>query len=216
MSDAVQYGRWIAGVALLAGYALLAHHTNTSSHNQTLGVVLALAPIALGLATLAWHARHRMLMLGLLALGAVALLLLRPTLERHFHWIYWIEHAGTQATLCLAFAATLRAGQEPMCARFARMVHGSLPPALARYTRQITIGWSVFFGLMALTSSALFLLAPLATWSIFVNFLTGPLICTMFVLEYGARHWLLPEMEQVNILAVVKAMRKSPSIQAQD
>lgn len=214
MPEVVRYGRVLAVIALTVGYALLAHYTNTGPRNETLGALVALSPIALALLVLAWHARRRAAMLTGFALACLMLLLIWHTLEHHFPWIYWIEHAGTQLVLCLAFARTLRAGREPMCSYFARMVHGSLVPAVAHYTRQITYAWVAFFGLMSLTSTVLFFAAPVAIWSAFVNFFTGPLICLMFIVEYGARRMLLPEVEHVSIFAAVKAMQKSPAGQA--
>lgn len=214
MAEVVRYGRWIAGIALAVGYALLAHYTNTNPSNETLGTLVALAPIVLAVLAMAWNSHYRKAMLAAISFGCVALVMAWNTLEHHFHWIYWIEHAGTQFILCLVFARTLRAGREPMCSYFARMVHGSLEPALARYTRQITVAWVVFFGLMSLTSTVLFFAAPITIWSVFVNFFTGPLICLMFVLEYGARRYLLPDMKHVHIFAAVNAMRKTPVGQA--
>jgi uncharacterized membrane protein len=208
MPEVVRYGRLLAVLALTVGYALLAHYTNTGSRNETLGTLVALSPIVLALLVMAWHARHRAVMLAAFALGCLTLLLIWNTLEHHFPWIYWIEHAGTQLVLCLVFARTLRAGREPMCSYFARMVHGTLAPAVARYTRQITYAWVVFFGFISMTSTVLFFAAPVAIWSAFVNFFTGPLICLMFVLEYGARRY------HVSIFAAIKAMQKSPASQA--
>ncbi len=214
MLEVARYGRVFLVVALTIGYALLAHYTNTVSSNSTLGVLVALTPLVFAVLLMAWNSRHRWAMLITIASGGVAIFVIWDTLEQHFHWLYWIEHAGTQLVLCLVFARTLRAGREPMCSYFARLVHGPLAPAMVRYTRQITFAWVAFFGLMSTISTVLFFAAPVAIWSVFVNFLTGPLICLMFILEYAARHFLLPDMEHVPILAAVKAMRKVPADQA--
>jgi uncharacterized membrane protein len=211
--DVLRYGRWTAAVVLLLAYALLAHYTNIYPGNQTLGALIALSPIALAVLTMAWNSPHRAAMLLAVAAACLAMLMSWHTLEQHFTWIYWIEHAGTQFVLCLAFGRTLRAGSEPMCSYFARLVHGSLTPALLRYTRRITVAWAVFFGAMSMTSTVLFFAAPVSVWSAFVNFFTGPLICLMFVIEYGARRYMLPEVEHVHILAAVTAMRKAPAAQ---
>ncbi len=215
MADAVhavvRYGRWIALIAFVVAYALLAHYTNTNPGHQTLGTMVALSPIVLAIVALAWNARRRTAMLLLVLLGFATLLLLWSRLEQHFPWIYWIEHAGSQLILCMVFARTLAPGREPMCSYFARMVHGSLPAAIAQYTRQITVAWVIFFGAMALTSTILFFAAPVSTWSAFVNFFTGPLLCLMFIVEYGVRRLLLPDMEHVHIMAAVAAIWKSQS-----
>lgn len=214
MSGVVWTLQWIAVIALAVSYALLAHFTNTGSRNETLGTLVALAPVVLAVLTMAWSSRYRTAMLVAVGIGGLTILMTWTTLEHNFQWIYWIEHAGTQFLLCVVFARTLSAGREPMCSYFARRVHGSLAPAIARYTRQITVAWAAFFGLMSITSSVLFFSAPLAIWSVFVNFFTGPLICLMFVIEYGARRYLLPDMKHVHILAAVNAMRKIPADQA--
>jgi uncharacterized membrane protein len=210
----MRYSRWGVSIALVAAWALLAHYTNTNAGNQTLGTLVALLPIALAVVALAWNARRRGAMLLLVAGGALALMLAWSRLEQHFSWITWLEHAGTQLVLGLVFARTLAAGREPMCSYFARLVHGSLNAELQRYTRGITIAWTVFFGLMAAASTALFFAAPAHVWSAFVYFLTVPLTAMMFVVEYGARRVMLPEMEHVSILAAVNAVIQSQTGQA--
>src|ERR1700680_1594435 len=151
MSNVARYGLWIAIISLSIGYALLAHYTNAVPGHETLGPCVAITPIILAALTMAWHSRYRSILLVTFGVIGVTTFIRWDTLERHFYWIYWIEHAGTQLILCLVFARTLSAGREPMCSYVARLVHGSLEPALARYTRQITIAWAVFFGLMSVT-----------------------------------------------------------------
>jgi uncharacterized membrane protein len=81
------------------------------------------------------------------------------------------------------------------------------------YTRQVTIAWTLFFGAMALASTLLFFLAPLATWSVFANLLTLPLVALMFIGEYWVRRWVLPEMRHMRILDAVRAFtfRNTPA-----
>lgn len=200
-------------VGLAAGYAFLAHYTNTAAHTETLGTVIALAPLVAAALSLAWHSRHRRAALSLFMLGCVALLVAWPALERHFSLLYWVEHAGTELLLCLAFARTLAHGREPMVTCFARIVHGSITPPLERYTRHVTQAWVLFFGSMAAVSTAVFFSAPVATWSAFANFFTAPLITLMFVAEYIVRRRMHPDMEHANILAGIQAFWKAPARQ---
>jgi uncharacterized membrane protein len=211
-----RYSRWGVSIALVAAWALLAHYTNTNPRNQTLGTLVALLPIALAVIALAWNARRRGAMLLLVAGGAIVLMLAWSRLEPHFSWITWLEHAGTQLVLGLVFGRTLAAGREPMCSYFARLVHGSLNAELQGYTRRITIAWTIFFGLMAATSTVLFFAAPAPVWSAFVYFLTVPLTALMFIIEYGARRVALPDMEHVGILAAVNAVIQSQTSHAPD
>lgn len=211
MSEAAGRARWIVIVVLGIAYAGLAHYTNSHAGMGSLGAVLALTPIALVLLSMAWQARHRITALLMFCIGCAALLIAWSTLTQHFAWIYWLEHAGSQLILCLGFARTLGSGREPMCSYFARMMDGPLTPSLARYTRQVTKAWAVFFALMAATSTLLFVTVAQSTWSVFANFFTAPLIGLMFVLEYGARRYLLPNMQHGHIFDTIKIIWKAPS-----
>lgn len=146
-----------------------------------------------------------MLLTIVVALGV--LLILRHSVELHSNWIFWIEHAGTLLIVCSLFARSLAPGREPLCTFIARLIHGSLAPEIQRYTRQITLAWAIFAGLMSATSTVLFFATPLATWSAFANFFTGPLIILMFVVEYGVRRVLFPDFQHVSILVAVRAVR---------
>lgn len=211
MSEAPGPARGMAIVALGVAYAFLAHYTNSRTGTETLGTVSALAPIVLVLLSMAWQARHRIAALLMFCIGCALLFAGWNMLTQHFARIYWLEHAGSQLILCLGFARTLGPGREPMCSYFARMIDGPLTPQLARYTRQVTRAWAVFFALMAATSTLLFLTVAQSTWSVFANFFTAPLIVLMFVLEYGARKYLLPDIQHGHILETIKVVWKVPS-----
>ena len=86
-----------------------------------------------------------------------------------------------------SFGRTLAPGREPLITRFARSVHGSLPPVMEAYTRRLTRAWCVFFAAQVVISAALFTLAPLEVWSVFVNVLNFPLLVLMFGIEYVYR-----------------------------
>lgn len=203
--------RWLALGALGLAYAVLAHHTNTTPDRGVLGTALAIAPLACAALALAWNSPRRPAMLLACGLGFGAFWLAWSRLPWHFSLIYWIEHAGTELLLCLAFARTLAPGREPMCGYFARIIHGTLAPPIERYTRRLTRAWAVFFGTMAAVSTLLYHTAPLAAWSLFANFATGPLILLMFVAEYALRRRLYPNMQHVPMMAAVKAYWNAPA-----
>lgn len=210
MSNLVLYGRRMLIITLALGYAFLAHYTNSTPGIETLGTLVALAPLVLAALSLAWHSRHRLGMLVVFGVGCTALGMNWTTMAQHYDRIYWFEHAGTELVLCITFGRTLVLGREPMCTYFARCVHGSLTPSLEHYTRQVTVAWVAFFGLMATTSTVIFVIAPLATWSVFANFFTAPLIGLMFVVEYLVRRHLHRNMEHAHILDGVKVFWKAP------
>ena len=198
---------WPGIAALVIGYALLAHYTNERAHSGSLGALVAIAPVVLIALALAWRSPRRFILLGVLVLLCIALWAGWPALENHFGLVYWLQHVGLQLILFITFGRTLLAGRQPLCTRFAEAVHALVTPQHEIYARQVTIAWTLFFAAMALASTLLFFLAPLATWSVFANFLTLPLVALMFIAEYWVRRRVLPDMQHAHILDAVRAFR---------
>jgi len=201
--------RWLGIGVLVIGYPLLAHYTNGSAHSGNLGALVAIAPVVLIALALAWRSPQRFIMLGVLVLLCVALWAGWSALEHHFGLVYWLQHVGIQLILFMTFGRTLIAGRLPLCTRFAQAVHAPLTAQHESYARQVTVAWTLFFAAMALSSTLLFFLAPLATWSVFANFLTLPLVVLMFIVEYRVRRWVLPNMQHTHILDAVRAFRST-------
>ena len=203
--------RWLGIAALVIGYPLLAHYTNESAHSGNLGALVSIAPVVLIALMLAWNSPRRVIMLGVLALSCVALWAGWSALEQHFGLVYWLQNVGMQLILFMTFGRTLIAGRQPLCTRFAEAVHAPLTPQHEIYARQVTVAWTLFFAVMAVVSTGLFFLAPLATWSIFSNFLTLPLVALMFIAEYLMRRRMLPEIPNAHILDAMRAFRNIPA-----
>ena len=117
--------RWLGIAALVIGYPFLAHYTNESAQNSSLGAVVAIAPVVVIALILSWRSPQRMLMLGLLVLFCLALWAGWSALEHHFGVVYWLQHAGMQIILFMTFGRTLIAGRQPLCTRFAEAVHAA-------------------------------------------------------------------------------------------
>lgn len=201
--------RWLGIAALVIGYPLLAHYTNESTHGGNLGALVSIAPVVLIALVLAWRSPRRVIMLGVLALLCGVLWAGWPALMNHYGLVYWLQHVGIQLILFMTFGRTLIAGRQPLCTRFAEAVHAPLTPQHEIYARQVTVAWTLFFAAMALASTLLFFLAPLATWSVFANFLTLPLVVLMFIAEYWVRRRMLPDMRHTHILDAVRAFRNN-------
>lgn len=115
-----------------------------------------------------------------------------------------VPHAAINLTLLWMFGRTLARGREPLITGFARQVHGALPPELEAYTRNVTAAWCAFFAAEIAVSAVLLLVAPLSTWSLFVNTLTAPLVAAMFVGEYVLRRLRFPDHEHASIFKGVE------------
>lgn len=202
-------GGWLALlIALVLGYALLAHLLTTAREPTALGALASLAPWALLALAVAWRSAHRLLALAGCALLVALAWRYWGLLERSTAWVYYLQHIAMFVALGTAFGASLRPGQEALCTRFARVVEGTLSPGAAAYSRRVTLAWAAFCAAMVAASSLLFFLAPLPAWSIFANLLTLPLVGAMFVAEFVVRMRLCPELGHGGVLrGVTRSVR---------
>jgi uncharacterized membrane protein len=208
-SPLVRAVRWTLIAAGVIGYPVLAHYSAVAEF-PSLGVAVSLAPALAALLWLAWRAAGWQGTMLLCATLCALLWGLWDTLEHSFGWVYFVQHVGTYGALAGLFGLTLARGRQPLCTRFAEAVRGNLAPEVVLYTRGVTWAWTVFFLVMGLASTALFVHASLETWSFFANLLSLPLVLLMFVAEHLVRLRMLPKLEQHSILASVLAFRNTP------
>lgn len=197
-------GLLIASVIIC--FTVLVHHANTLGHPSLLGALLALAPLLLVVFVFAVNMDSRLLGISTILLVLMASWWALPVIKQHTSWLFWLQDIGLMLILFITFARTLLAGRKPLCVGFAEIINsGPLSVDHERYAYHVTIAWVIFFGLMIVISTLLFLFAPLATWSFFVNFLTLPLVALMFIAEYLVRRRLLSDLPSGNVLDAVRA-----------
>ena len=200
------WGKGVALVAALVGYQILLHWA-VSSHPGALGEILAILPLAAALVWFlgrSWRGRAGLAALTLAAAGLIAW----RGAGANPAWAYVLPHIGVYLFLLWLFGRTLMPGRESLVTRLARRVHGTLPKEIERYTRQVTIAWCLFFAGMALTSLLLFILAPIAVWSVFANLLNVPLVVAMFLAEYLYRILRYPNFSHASIRSSIQAFHK--------
>ncbi|MGO8917020.1 MAG: hypothetical protein ACLQJR_14040 [Stellaceae bacterium] len=115
-----------------------------------------------------------------------------------------VPHTMIYLTLLAVFGATLMPGRDALVTALSRKMYGSIPPAMAAYTRGVTWAWCGFFAAQLATSLALFLWAPIAVWSVFVNVLNAPLFALMFVAEHACRLVCLADAPRHSLADVVR------------
>lgn len=206
MPKAIRIARGLGITAVIVMYALLVHHVNTLDQASVLGATLALAPIFMLVVTYAWKAKSRLVSVCSLLILIVASWLVWPFIKQHTGLIFWMLDLGLMLALAMTFGLTLLPGRKPLCVYFAEIINGgTLPPAHESYARYVTIAWVVFFAIIGITSTVLFFLASLTTWSFFVNFLTLPLVALMFLAEFMLRRRLLTDLPTGHVLDAVHA-----------
>lgn len=182
--------RWTAFVckALLVpacvGYQILVHSAMLHGQPGYLRLALSLLPLLAFAVWIARCAQHRAAWSLALAAGAVAIYVVEHEAQLGLAAAYGIPHTAIYLILLATFGRTLARGREPIITGFARRVHGTLPPNMRTYTRRLTRAWCLFFAAQIAISAGLFMLAPLAVWSLFVNVLNLPLLVLMFGAEY--------------------------------
>lgn len=200
--------RGLAIVALLVAWAVLAHVGTAGEGSPDISVLLGVSPIIAAVGLLLWRTRHPLPAVGgnVLLLGAIAWLW--PTLRENVPLVFFIQHAGANLALATLFGRSLLGGGEALITQLDRAVHpGPTSERKRRYTRQATLAWTLFFLSNALISAVLWLFAPQATWSVFANLLSMPLLAGMFVAEHIWRMFALPPEERPSLAQVVRAYR---------
>jgi len=195
-------------VAISIAGAVLAHFAIVDRFSPALGALLSLVPAAMLLLWIARRSRHRWVVAVAIGAAALAAWIEWGNLERHFPSVFFVEHVSINLALAFVFGHTLAAGRVPLCTRFAELLHGALPPEVVAYTRRVTLAWTLFFALLALTSAILYLGGFLTAWSALATMASPVLIALMFVVEYAIRLRALPNWERVGILGGIRAFSR--------
>jgi uncharacterized membrane protein len=119
-----------------------------------------------------------------------------------------LSNATLNLFLLWLFGRTLLPGQEPLITQISRRINGELKPEVIKYTRHVTIAWCCFFGLQPVTSLLLYVFAPIAAWSFFINVMNLPLLILMFVAEKTYRTLRFPNHPKTSILKAIEVYSK--------
>jgi uncharacterized membrane protein len=199
-----------AVVLFFAAYAVLSHYSNINPQAQDLGATLAFAPLLILGVALVWRSSG-MLTAALVAVaGGLTLREFWPLFAQNFPVVVLIQQCGVYSILAFSFGRSLVQGRVPLCTEFAHKIHGPLGPPELRYTRKVTIAWVIFFLLNVAVTLLLFAFAPPRIWSLFVNFLSAPLVLLMFAAEYAVRRRVLPQVMRSGLIATLRVYFANP------
>lgn len=115
-----------------------------------------------------------------------------------------LSHATLNLFLLWLFGRTLLHGREPLISQISRHINGELRVEVVDYTRRVTIAWCTYFAAQVAVSLLLYLLAPLAAWSFFINVLNLPLLILMFAAEKLYRTLRFPNHPKTSILKAIE------------
>jgi uncharacterized membrane protein len=115
-----------------------------------------------------------------------------------------LSAATVNLFLLWLFGRTLLPGREALISQISRRINGHLKPEIAAYTRRVTVAWCIFFTAQVVISLLLYLLAPVAVWSLFINVLNVPLLVLMLVGEKAYRTARFPHHPKTSILKAIE------------
>lgn len=199
--------RLVAAGLVSVGYITLTHWLMTEAPTSGWSVVVILTPVLSGVAIGAWRSGQRVIgaLSGLLGLCVAAVLgvSVAPRL------LYLAEHVGLNLFLACVFGFSLRPGQTALITQMAARVHRNFTADMAAYTRRCTIGWTVYFIVMAAISVGLFVFAPFEAWAMFANIITPIAVVAMFGGEYLMRYRWHPDFERTTLADSVRSYMES-------
>ncbi|MEP6938694.1 MAG: hypothetical protein ABI846_02935 [Rudaea sp.] len=117
------------------------------------------------------------------------------------------------------FARTLMPGRQPLIARAIRVIDGPGQlgdPAIARYARRLTELWMAVQFALTLLGLACAARAhggwppfALPTPALFGGLILPAVVAALFVAEFGARAWLLPQAPRKNLVAFARSLARA-------
>jgi uncharacterized membrane protein len=207
--------RIAAGVAALAGYALLSHWLMVHAADHPWAVALLFGPLVAAVAAAGWQRRQPLLLTACAAAVVVLALVVARGGVEDVNRMYVLQHAGIHAALAWLFGSSLRPGGTAFITVLAQGVHARLKlrftPEVRAYTRWVTGLWTVYFLGIIAVSLALYALAPWAWWSFFANLLTPLSALALMVGEHLQRYRRHPDFDRVSLRSAINAYWRSGS-----
>jgi len=190
--------------ALIVGYTLLCHYSDSTPGKRGLGAALSIGPVALIGALLLWRWTRPLIAFPLTVAAGAVIARYWDVFKDNFEWADLLQQCGAYALVGFSFARTLLSGRVPMCTRLAAELHGSLSPVEVAYTRHATLAWTMFYFSLAGAIAILFFSAPLRVWSFFVNFATFGLMGLMGAADFAIRRQVLPRRPKEGLRAMIQ------------
>ena len=190
-------------------YIALTHWLMTAAPTSGWSVVVILTPVLTAVTIGAWRSGQRVIgaLAGLCYLGLCVAAALGVSVAPRL--LYLAENVGINLFLAGVFGFSLRPGHTALITQMAARVHRIFTADMAAYTRRCTLGWTIYFIVMATISIGLFVFAPFEAWATFANIITPIAVVAMFGGEYLMRYRWHPEFERTTLADSVRSYMES-------
>lgn len=190
--------------ALVVGYAALSHIGYSDPNAKGLGAALSVVPVMLIGVIFVWRWLHASAALLVGTLLFAILYKYWPVVEKHYAWSDLVQQCALYAFAAAGFARSLLGGRVPLCTQLAHKLHDSLVPSEITYLRCATLAWAIFYAVLTATILILYFIAPLRSWSLFVNFTAISIIITAGIIDLAIRYRVLPRRPGNGVLTVIR------------
>lgn len=194
----------ILSIVALAGYPILVHWAVLSNNNWAIALALSVLFVFYLAAVLKHSPKPRPApIISILVLAALMLVFHDVAARYVLVSIPFLIYIF----LFLVFGRTLLADREPLIAQISRRERGGILPAeLVAYTRNLTLVWTIYFALAAVTSVVLVRYATLATWSTFANLGNYLALALLFFGEYFYRLARFPNLPHASPIRIIRCL----------
>jgi uncharacterized membrane protein len=123
----------------------------------------------------------------------------------HFTILY-IPPLAVSLFLLWLFGRSLAPGHMAVISQMATVEHGELPPPLLKYTRTVTMIWTVYFALVALSLFYLGFIRADTTGSFYINLFNYTIIALLFVGEYLIRIYRFKDIQHPSFIGFIRQL----------
>ena len=114
--------------AVIVGYAVLSHYSNTAADGKGLGAGLSIAPILLIGAVMLWRWSHPLLASSIVALVGIVLVHYWQFVTKYYEWADVVQQCGAYGLVSVSFARSLLGSRVPLCTQLTSKLYGPLAP----------------------------------------------------------------------------------------
>ncbi len=104
------------------------------------------------------------------------------------------------------FGRSLAPGRTALISQFANAYHGELPPPVALYTRRVTMIWTVYFAVFAVSVLYLGFISPSSGGSFYINLFNYMMIALLLVGEYLIRINRFKDLQHPSFIGFIRLL----------
>lgn len=126
----------------------------------------------------------------------------------HFS-ILFIPPLMVSVFLLWLFGRSLAPKREALISQLANAYHGELPPHLELYTRRLTMIWTMYFALFAVSVFYLGFVNSESTWSFYFNLANYIVIAILVVGEYLIRIYRFKDIQHPSFIGFIRLLNNT-------